>query len=272
MECGACQHQAWEDAWKLKLDRARTFLAKIREKDMPGTQEVARLVQGLEEEYTIETWKTRNMFANVPKPRISRVQHTQYQKTPSKLKHEVTPENVIEKVVEKDWSELNEEDYDGDYVASEDPLHPVNTNYDTLWTQGYPGGCEEEHAPESEEHEGGTFNENDSGWDPGDGIGDGQNVAKVAHEKWQAEETTPLTIRQDGTSVTGWGPGAELSTSTSMLRIDNANAVEEHEQRIQQTIQTFWVVVNANSTNPHPPKADNTSDSTFVSESHHMEE
>jgi hypothetical protein len=44
-ECSSCQHKTWQEGWKLKLERARTFLAKLTEKRMPGIEAVATLVK-----------------------------------------------------------------------------------------------------------------------------------------------------------------------------------------------------------------------------------
>ncbi|KAF1917260.1 hypothetical protein BDU57DRAFT_536966 [Ampelomyces quisqualis] len=262
MDCGACQHQAWEDAWKLKLARARCFLAKTQQKDMPGTEEIAKLVNDLEEVYTTESWKAGNTFANVPKPRIPRVQHTRYQKKSSNLRQEVAPDDVVEKTADKDWSELNAEDYDGDYVASTDPLHPVNTTYDTLWGQGYPGRCDDDQAAESEGYDGGTWNENDSGWDWGDESSEQKNT----HEEWHTEDATPDTNLDNPIPRTTHKPHTpphlpahrtetEQSTSSTTLQPHNASPSQDqppHAQRILQTIHTFWSVVNAHPTPPAP--------------------
>ncbi|KAF2027607.1 hypothetical protein EK21DRAFT_71615 [Setomelanomma holmii] len=128
VECGPCQHRAWEGAWKLTLERANKFLEKVQQRDMPGVTEIGALVKELEVKYASASWDTRNMFAPEVKPKVSRVKHSWYEKLPSPLPHEVLPEDVVD-FKAKQWHEMDEHDYDGNYVASTDPVHPVTTDY-----------------------------------------------------------------------------------------------------------------------------------------------
>jgi hypothetical protein len=52
IQCGPCQHTTWEAEWKLKLERANTFLTKLRQRNLPGVEEITALVKELEAEYT----------------------------------------------------------------------------------------------------------------------------------------------------------------------------------------------------------------------------
>ncbi|EAT78810.2 hypothetical protein SNOG_13786 [Parastagonospora nodorum SN15] len=128
IECDRCQHTAWEDTWKLKLERANAFLAKLQQRDMTGFEEVAALVKDLDAEYATASWNTRTMFAHGPKPSVTRVKHSYYEKAASKLPQEVRPEDVVVKA-DKEWTEMDDLDYDGNYEASTDPVHPVSTDY-----------------------------------------------------------------------------------------------------------------------------------------------
>ncbi|KAF2819278.1 hypothetical protein CC86DRAFT_307411 [Ophiobolus disseminans] len=132
IDCDPCQHRAWETAWKLKLERANTFLDKLRQRSLSGVDEICVLVKSLEAEYATASWDTRNVFAHAPRPSVTRVKHNFYEKTASKLPQEILPEDVIDKA-EKAWGELEEDDYDGNYVASTDPVHPVSTDYSHPW-------------------------------------------------------------------------------------------------------------------------------------------
>ncbi|KAF1847376.1 uncharacterized protein K460DRAFT_255723, partial [Cucurbitaria berberidis CBS 394.84] len=129
LDCGPCQHESWESTWRLKLERAKTFLDRLSDQNMPGTEEIATLVKDLENQYIAAAWDARTMFAQAPKPSVTRVGISEYKKARSPLLHEVRPEDVVEPDSGKTWAEMDENDYDGDYIASTDPIHPVSTDY-----------------------------------------------------------------------------------------------------------------------------------------------
>jgi hypothetical protein len=58
VNCGPCQHEAFEDGWKHKMKLADTFLDKVKEKSLPGVREVEVLVEQLREDFNTATWNT----------------------------------------------------------------------------------------------------------------------------------------------------------------------------------------------------------------------
>jgi hypothetical protein len=104
------------------------FLTIFHQRAMPGVEEIAVLVESLEAEYAIASWHTRTMFAHASRPSVTRVKHSWHEKAASKLPQEVRPEDIIENKA-KEWTEMDDHDYDGNYEASTDPIHPVSTDY-----------------------------------------------------------------------------------------------------------------------------------------------
>ncbi|OAG26582.1 hypothetical protein CC77DRAFT_924934 [Alternaria alternata] len=126
-ECNTCEHASWESDWTCKLERARTFLSKLIERRMLGTPEVSALVKELEDQYHRASWGARNI-SHAFKKSVARVSVSDYRIVRSPLKQEVQPEDVVD-LKEKDWAEMDDHDYDGDYIASTDPIHPVSTDH-----------------------------------------------------------------------------------------------------------------------------------------------
>ncbi|KAF2125992.1 hypothetical protein P153DRAFT_346760 [Dothidotthia symphoricarpi CBS 119687] len=128
-DCGACQQKEWDDTWKRKLERAESFAKTLTGRGIPGTEEVAELVKQLEAQYAAAAWDMRHAFAHAHRPSVARVGISHREIALSPLSREVRPEDVVERVQFKDWAH-EEYEYDGDYVASTDPMHPVdNTSY-----------------------------------------------------------------------------------------------------------------------------------------------
>ncbi|KAF1357313.1 hypothetical protein EJ07DRAFT_129713 [Lizonia empirigonia] len=125
--CGPCQYQAFEEGWKQKLLVAETFLQKLEE-DFPGVQEVVALVEQLTDEFNTASWNTRSLFPHFPKESPIRVTLGQFEKRPSPLRRDVLPEDIPEPS-DTTHPEHPDYEYDWDYIASTDPLHPVDTNY-----------------------------------------------------------------------------------------------------------------------------------------------
>ena len=93
-------------------------------------QEIAILLHTLEDEYTSASWTARHVFAPPPsRSRIPRVPSTDFKRISSPLVQEVQPDDVVLRPPSKQWIDMDHDDYDGDYVASTDPLHPVCTEY-----------------------------------------------------------------------------------------------------------------------------------------------
>ncbi|KAF2624721.1 hypothetical protein BU25DRAFT_347286 [Macroventuria anomochaeta] len=128
IDCGPCQHETFEKGWNRKLEWAKTFRGKLREKEMPGMQEVAALVEQLEDDFNTASWNTRAVFPHFHKERSVRASLGHFRKAPSPLRQEVLPSDIREPPEVIDPNHPDHE-YDWDYIASTDPLHPVDVNY-----------------------------------------------------------------------------------------------------------------------------------------------
>lgn len=269
IDCDSCQHRAWEDAWRLKLERANTFLEKLRQRSLPGVSDVSDLIKSLEAEYAAATWDTRNMFAHGPKPSITRVKQNHYEKAASKLPQEVHPEDVVEKAV-KEWEEMGEEDYDGNYKASTDPGHPVSTDY------SHPHNDDDEEwilqhlSPEDVEP-----GVNDAvdlhahSWRWGDN--EGSTELQHATDSWaqQAEhfeEATGIDQTWDNASdgLMAWGPDTHESSYGEIDLKGAKDLTTDRNERVQEIIKAFWSIINDNqhsAKSPSPSSLPTTPDS-----------
>jgi hypothetical protein len=268
IDCDRCQHIAWEDAWKLKLERANTFFAKLQQRDLPGVEEIAALVKELEEEYVTASWNTRTMFAHGPKPSISRVKHQYYEKAASKLPHEVRPEDVVEKT-EKEWTEMDDLDYDGDYEASTDPIHPVSTDYlhpldddDGAWIL--------QHLAEAD---GAELHANDVDFNNGHGwtwvedecTSNAQSNMNAWPEATMDQADEMISIRSAAnteTTLMAWGPEADASISIGKVHLNGRGKGDQDKEKTEELIKSFWSIVNhigsiseqqLTTTTPPPP-------------------
>jgi len=273
IECDRCQHTAWEDAWKLKLERAKTFVAKLQQRDIPGVEEVAALVKELEAEYATASWNTRTMFAHGPKPSVTRVKHTFYKKAASRLPQELRPEDIVDKT-DKEWTEMEGHEYDGNYEASTDPVHPVITDYSHPLDED-DGAWILDHLSEAgvvEMPDGDHFDfENGHGWSWGEENTDPE--PQTTAEKWQEEVAKPAegtgtgqTAENNDNTLMAWGPEANASLSTATIQLNGmTRREEEHKAKIEQVIATFWSVVNQNvpstglQPSTPPPSSEDTS-------------
>jgi hypothetical protein len=254
IQCGPCQHTTWEAEWKLKLARANTFLTKLRQRNLPGVEEITALVKELDAEYTTASWDTRTMFAHAPKASITRVKHSQYERKASKLPQEVRPEDVVDKATKK-WTEMAVDDYDDDYIASTDPIHPVSTDYshpldndDGAWILQH---LSSEDAAGIQSDLGLGFNNADHGWNWADDSSSPET--EVQKYEWQEQETVQDNEKARAqpfdattTGVIACGPAIYASSSTTTFHLTNptTKAEDEHKARVDQVIETFQSVIN----------------------------
>jgi hypothetical protein len=249
--------------WKLKLARANTFLTKVRQRAMPGSEEIAVLVKNLDAEYTTASWNMRTMFAHVPKPSITRVKHSWYEKATSKLPRELRPEDIIEKKT-KEWTEMDDADYDGNYEASTDSVHPVSADYshlldddDGAWTLQH---ISEEDIAGTQDSVGFDFS-NGHGWS----WGEDNNVSDTLETTGQWQESPTEQNEKDRSTrsnqdteenLVAEAPSADSTYSTDDIYITARQGKEaEHKAEIKEVIQAFWSVVNHNEkyTEPQTP-------------------
>ena len=129
IDCGPCQYEAFEKPWKRKLELAERFLECLKDRRMPGVEEVTERVKQLKEEFDAASWKTRRFFPPQQKERCIRFDLGYFEKAPSPLRHEVLREDIPEPPPIIDLHQAATEWNGWDCVASTDPLHPVDVTY-----------------------------------------------------------------------------------------------------------------------------------------------
>ncbi|KAI4651320.1 uncharacterized protein J4E78_008011 [Alternaria triticimaculans] len=241
-DCSPCEHKLWESEWESKLGRARAFLIKLIEKRMYGVEDITTLVKELEEQYYVASWDARNMQipSHAFKKSVARTAR-------SPLAQEVRPEDVVDpKKHLKDWTEMDENDYDGDYIASTDPIHPVNTDYSHPLDDDDGSWILNHFSPEEMESAAGDldFDQNGWSWDNNDNVNDSDNEKGGAPMiAGSQEENTTSQIGDN--DLIAWGPEASASSKLSKISMDGLSMEQKHaEEQRKIMIDAFWVVVN----------------------------
>jgi len=141
--CGSCHLERWEQAWTAKLAQAKTTRDTLHRHRLPGLHDASAQLLALHDEYTRASWRSRHLFAPVPTGPVARVATTHAARAPSPLARELHPHDIADANMPKAWADMREEDYDGDYIARTDPLHPVSTEYSHPWDDDGDGGNDE---------------------------------------------------------------------------------------------------------------------------------
>jgi hypothetical protein len=243
VDCGPCQHQAFERGWKHRLTLAETFLEKLKEKGLHGVREVEALVEHMKEEFDTATWNTRTLFPHAHKERTVRVSLGQFQKAPTPLSREVLPEDIPEpfKVIGSDHPDYK---YDWDYVASTDPIHPIDTNYAHPLDAVDPSWVLHHLSPEDLEQSGDGFgfdtSEADTIW--GSSL-EGVNVESTV---W-VEDASGWTSEAAGFGQSQ-APGDPVHAAAPEPQIEGyAEDDNLLSERVDMMIQCFWKVVNGDT-------------------------
>jgi len=248
-DCSSCEHKLWESNWESKLGRARAFLIKLTEKQRHGVEDITALVKELEEQYYVASWDARNMQipSHAFKKSVARVSITYHQTARSPLTQEVRPENVVDpKKHNKDWTEMGANDYDGDYIASTDPIHPVSTDYSHPLDDDDGSWIFNHFTPEEMEPTAGDldFDQNSWSWDDSDHANDNDSEKGGIRvvDKSQEENTTSHNGDND---LIAWGPEASVSSELWKISMDGLSMEQKHaEEQRKIIIDAFWVVVN----------------------------
>jgi hypothetical protein len=242
--CNECNHKIWDTTWQAKVSRADAYLSSLREQhnSAEAIQTIEALRQEVEERRKAEEWALRHSITLLPARHVPRVKHRPFLRSPSSLGAEVKPEDVREgNKAWKDWSEMKEEDYDDDYVASTDPIHPVTTDYrfpgegeDDEWVKQYlADGIEEAEVDDGGESAG--WHDSD-GWDWGDGKEEGVNPVEKQTDESDGRDQPDIDI----TSITEPSLSSTTSSSTPGNKISEAD--------LDSMIADFWSHVNLAST------------------------
>ena len=248
-DCSPCEHKLWESNWECKLGRARAFLIKLTEKQMHGVEDITALVKELEEQYYVASWDARNMQipSHAFKKSVARVSITFHQTARSPLTQEVRPEDVVEpKKHNKDWTEMDANDYDGDYIASTDPIHPVSTDYSHPLDDDDGSWISNHFTPEEMEPTAGDldFDQNGWSWDNSDNATDNDSEkGEIRVVATSQEENTTSQIGDN--DLIAWGPEASASSKLSKISMDGLSTEQKHaEEQRKNIIDAFWVVVD----------------------------
>lgn len=242
------------------------FERELKNKSSPGVQDISALIKALEDKYAIESWNTRNIFNQTPKSSPTRAAISDYKQAPSPLSNEVQPEDIVEVERTKKWAEMDEDDYDGNYIASTDPLHPVNTDYahpmeddDGSWTF--------DHLPSSElesPSEDCAIDFYDTCWkweDEGKGH-TSVTPASTCNDDREDIITGSLKNATDGSTAqepTARRPNTETLSFPTSHSMTGSGEDETHRERIEQVIKAFWDFVGGNTTeqqSKHLPSPD----------------
>ncbi|KAF2477396.1 uncharacterized protein BDR25DRAFT_364186 [Lindgomyces ingoldianus] len=124
--CGSCLRQEWEAPWISKLNKAKTFLARLIEKDLPGQYSVAEHIEQISKDYDAAAWKIRDHFPS-DKVSIQRASMGQKVNKKSPLSNEVQPEEVLDGHIQQDGG------------LKEDGLDPSLLSPAELWDPPNPG-------------------------------------------------------------------------------------------------------------------------------------
>ena len=254
-DCGPCQHQAFEKNWERKLSMAELFLEKVKEKRFPGVQEVTALVKQLRDDFNTASWDTRTLFPHVHKERAVRVNLGHFEKRPSPLRQELLPEDVLEPPEVIHPSHPNYM-YDWDYVASTDPLHPVDVNYarplddvDPSWMLNH---LSIEEFEQSSGEVGFDASEVDIAW--GGSLKELNTTSTTWDEDagdWTPEKRSSHPPKHDS------GPSREMQNQHSSANAHTEASTEEKQvsaERMGMVIQEFWRVVNDKDSCEQPPQ------------------
>lgn len=250
--CCTCQHREWERTWQVKREIARTFLEKLEKACLPGVREIQVLVEQLEANYRQENWKSPFYIL---KQSVGRVNYSEYRRARSRLSQNVRLEDVVSRQM-KAWADMDENDYDPDYVASTDPVHPVSTDYSHPLDGDDGSYVTDNFSPEdfeaSQAHETVDFM-NDNPW-AGDTTDDFQSTAHgdIESTEWDTNEpenvpTKDLMDRDanNNAEMHARGPDTNAKPTSSIVQLDGTSThTAQDEEKVSQVVQAFWSLVD----------------------------
>lgn len=246
-----CQQERWEMAWNVKLTRAKTFLDKLKNRSMPGVEEVSLLVNDLESQYTSASWGICKIFAQTPGQSITRVGITDDKRVCSPLSREVLPEDITETQSTDEWTEMDDSDYSGNNVASTDSLHSVDLNYsNSLDSDASTWNLSEFSPKELESPTSDTNIDFDChDWDCGFQDNDERSIS---HTSRRSNRNTPSSLSQVqndasgslGKEVFARGPDKSATNSTVLSLSGSVHNEQTQKWRVEEVLASFWDFVN----------------------------
>lgn len=125
-DCGPCQQTGWENSWKQKLEKARTFRENLAGASLPGVEEVFELVKELENEYDVASWNIRTKFPPSAKSHVSKVKPGENVRKQSPLAQEVRPDDVF---IDKEKDVGGDDDVEYEPINYDNPLLSLATGW-----------------------------------------------------------------------------------------------------------------------------------------------
>ncbi|KAF9691754.1 hypothetical protein EKO04_010389 [Ascochyta lentis] len=218
---------------------AERFLQKLKEKNLPGVQEIAALVEQLIEEYNMASWNTRILFPHLGKERCLRINLGYFKKTSSPLRQELLPEDVPEP---PNITPADDQDYvyDWNYVASTDPIHPVDTNYahpldgvDPCWMLNH---LTPEEFAESSGDVGFDISEAETMW--------ADNTASIYSTTDNWREASDATVKDPTKHDLPGDSAVEAPLFPPAAQTESSEIGELRAKHIEMVVREFWKVVN----------------------------
>lgn len=233
-DCGPCQHQAFEDGWRYNLRLAESILGKLKQKSLPGVRKVEALVEQLNEDFNSASWNTRTLYPHAHRERTLRPSLGQFHKTPSPLSKEVLPEDIPEPVRVVGPDHPNYE-YDWNYVASTNPVHPVDTNYAHPLDEVDPSSMIGHLSPEEYDQS-------------GEGVGfDASETNTVWGSSLEEINAQPTKWAEDSTAWAYDDIAPEESLGATALESPIKPCIDDEDllsERVDMVIQVFYSVVD----------------------------
>jgi hypothetical protein len=187
------------------------------------------------------------MFSHALKKNVARVNVSDHRKARSPLLQEVLPEDIVDER-SKEWTEMDEEDYDGNYVASTDPIHPVSTDYshpldddDGSWMLNHFSSEELEEQADAAV----AVDFDGHAWSWGEDSAD--NRTTEVPTEWKEEHSNDDTGQWHTTDgFIAWGPEADATAASAVLDINGLRTEKTTmlAERVQEVVKAFWEVVN----------------------------
>lgn len=240
--CGPCQLKDFESVWIRKLSIPDLFLTRLNEHGFPGVPEVSVLIEQLRDEFNTASWGTRTLFPHSHKAHTTRVHLGRFERVGSPLRREVALDEIRECPEVIDYSHPDYI-YDGDYIASTDPLHPVDVRYAHSLDDVDTGWVRDHLSPEEwgqMEHDMGFINEDEASLWAGCSGHEGP-----VDENWREDTEDGPTETRDQTvgSAENQKTRSRYQAVEEELR-SSMSRDDELAKRIEMVISAFWSVVN----------------------------
>jgi hypothetical protein len=186
------------------------------------------------------------MFSHVSKKSVARFSVSDHSRVRSPLLQEVRPEDIPERA--KEWTRMDEQDYDDDYVASTDPIHPVTTDYSHPLDDDDGKWILKIFSPkklETQAQAAVAVDFDNHAWSWGENTND-QETNEVTTE-WKEENSDDNTGQWDTANggLIAWGPDADVTPTSAVLNMSGLkDEAMIRNDRTQKVVRAFRNAVN----------------------------